>query len=112
MAWRKRLVVLAWILGVLAGSAAVPTPPGGEQLDLYGDPLPPGARVRLGTVRYRHGSRGATFLADGRTVLAMAPGGPLHFWDAFTGRLVRSLDVAPVGFDQAFAVSGDRRRVL
>ncbi len=74
--------------------------------DRYGDPLPPGALARMGTVRLRHRGEvwSVVFSADGKTVIA---GGPLHgpprddgairFWDARTGKLVRRLDGQPYG---------------
>lgn len=34
--------------------------------DLYGDPLPEGVRVRMGTIRLRHADAQAIFSADGR----------------------------------------------
>jgi RNA polymerase sigma factor (sigma-70 family) len=52
-----------------------------------GDPLPEGARFRLGTVRFRHpGNIHAVALApDGKT-LATAGSGTVRLWDAATGK--------------------------
>jgi WD40 repeat protein len=66
---------------------------GGEpRRDLYGDPLPPGAVLRLGTVRLRHGGTptAALFLPDGKSLVSTAPAdGHVAVWDVETGREVR-----------------------
>jgi len=62
--------------------------------DLYGDPLPPDAVARMGTVRLRHGS-GVTCLAvspDGRKVAAGGSDGTVRLWDVATGRLSSTLE--------------------
>lgn len=56
--------------------------------DLYGDPLPAGALVRLGTIRYRHNSGSqfpvGDFLSDG-TYVSRTLSGRLAYWDLRTG---------------------------
>src|SRR5262249_27186996 len=76
--------------------------------DRYGDPLPPGAVARLGTVRYRHTDAGPTVACppDGGRV---APAGwdcACRFWDAATGREVRRI-ANPSASGGALAYSAD-----
>lgn len=66
--------------------------------DLYGDPLPPGALTRVGSVRLRHGDGvwSVAFAPDGRT-LASGSGDfdpTIRFWDMVTGREVRRLQIS------------------
>jgi hypothetical protein len=58
--------------------------------DIHGDPLPPGAAARLGTVRLRPGRQApvAAFSADGRLVVTGGPGQRLGVWEVATGRLL------------------------
>ncbi len=89
---------LALILGH-PGRSDPPSPKDGKatenkpsRTDLYGDPLPPGAIARLGTVRFRHEGRwfGTAFL-DGGKILATASSWGLRFWDTASGRLLREI---------------------
>src|SRR5712691_13389498 len=78
-------------------SAAQETPRTTEQAsvrpgkDLAGDPLPPGALARLGTVRWRHSHRTAdlatAFSPDGKIVVTVGDG-TLKRWDTATGKLL------------------------
>src|SRR3954449_5788116 len=89
---RNRPLVAAWLGLLLAGPAPAQAP----RLDLYGDPLPPQAVARLGTVRFRFpgasaGLQSLFYSADG-TLLFAATRHTLHGWEAATGRVVfRSL---------------------
>src|SRR5262245_10487588 len=54
------------------------------------DPLPPGARLRVGSPRLRHGGTvtGLVFTPDGKGIVSSG-GGDLIHWDAATGREIR-----------------------
>ena len=93
------VVGLAWGVGMLP-----PMPEGGEpaaserpahgqiqRTDLYGDPLPEGALVRLGSLRLRHAGLSDFVLPpNGKTILS-AGGSVVCSWDLATGRPVREI---------------------
>jgi WD40 repeat protein len=58
------------------------------RVDRYGDPLPPGAVARLGTVRFRHGDElsALAYSPDGRMLAATSRDGRIICWDAVTGQ--------------------------
>lgn len=59
--------------------------------DRYGDPLPPGAFARLGTIRWRHGDQvtAVAFSPDGATLASGTWDEAIHLWDAKSGKLLR-----------------------
>jgi WD40 repeat protein len=60
--------------------------------DRFGDPLPPGALARLGTVRLRHGAWRVTSVAfsrDGKELLSADADCVVCTWEAATGKPVR-----------------------
>ncbi len=64
-----------------------------EPRDLYGDPLPAGAVLRLGTIRLRHPESvlSVAFSPNGQTLASVGAMDPqIRLWDARTGRLVRT----------------------
>jgi RNA polymerase sigma factor (sigma-70 family) len=78
--------------------------------DLHGDPLPPGALARLGTLRLRHPFAGpVVVLPDGRSVASI--GQMVKVWDLATGKLLREFGpLAPLISSYAHpAISPDRR---
>lgn len=96
------------------GNGGTAEPP--ARTDLYGDPLPSGAIVRLGTVRWRvrHGVKQMAFIPGGQ-YLATTGGSALSVWDVDTGRVVRTIstDSAPLkGEFWIFASTPDGKRLL
>jgi RNA polymerase sigma factor (sigma-70 family) len=75
--------------------------------DPFGDPLPPEALARLGTIRFRHGGyiEGLAFGRDGRSLITTASDG-LRVWDAATGELRRWFD--PKNAALAVAITSDQ----
>ncbi len=58
--------------------------------DLYGDPLPPGAVARMGTIRLRHeyqGNMATAFSPDGK-ILASGVHDTIRRWSTSTGKLI------------------------
>jgi WD40 repeat protein len=81
-------------LCLLLESTAFADPPAAK-VDRYGDPLPPGAIARLGTLRFRRTDAGdlrwVQFLPGDKEIFAAYKRGA-SFWDATTGREKRRLE--------------------
>jgi WD40 repeat protein len=85
--------------------------PGG---DPSADPLPEGARARLGTARLRHASQiveAVAFAPDGKTLVSGGQDGAVRVWDAADGRPLLRLQHADAGCVRAVAVSPDGKRI-
>jgi len=91
--FRGPAVFAAVLLTVTAASAGDGPSPA---IDLYGDPLPAGASVRLGTERLRVTGRkqGLAFAADNRTLVAGVESGDgqIVLFDAPTGKRLQTID--------------------
>lgn len=105
-------LLIGAVLGVLAAATfpepAAPADEDKAAVDCFGDPLPPGALARLGTMRMRQpeGVNGLAFSADGKTVIATGRSSTIHYWDPTTGREVRSV-VEEHGQWNGLALSAD-----
>jgi RNA polymerase sigma factor (sigma-70 family) len=97
-----------------AAAAVVPEPADKAQQgprDRFGDPLPPGARLRFGTVRFHHGyhAQGVAFAPDGKT-LAAGGFGSVSLWDTTTGKELKRFGT-PDAFLYSVAFPPDGRYV-
>jgi WD40 repeat protein len=82
------------------------------RLDRFGDPLPPEAVRRFGTLRFRQaGVRDLAFTPDGKQLVAGAGTAPLAVFDAMTGRKLRTVGKSTPNNFGAFALSPDGKRV-
>ncbi len=103
-----------------AAPAKAPAPPSpiaentSQRLDRFGDPLPPGAIRRFGTLRLRHDYSilHLAFTPDSKQLIAgMAPR-PLAIFDVATGRRLRTIGSSTAGNHWGFAVSPDGKRIV
>jgi RNA polymerase sigma factor (sigma-70 family) len=109
----KLLAVLALVAATAGAALVVPpgaAPEGPERAakppeartmqpqpatDLHGDPLPPGARLRLGSLRLRNGAPvfAVLFTPDGKGLLSGSATRSAHLWEVATGREIHRFDV-------------------
>ncbi len=85
-----------------------------QRLDRFGDPLPPGAIRRFGTLRFRHHHMfHIAFTPDGKQLIAGDGCSPLAVFDAATGRKLREIGKNSVGANAltGFALSPDGKQV-
>jgi WD40 repeat protein len=82
---------LLWAALCPVPAYGVAPPAGGPPRDRYGDPLPPGAKARLGTLRLRHALTWGSahcqliFSPDGRVLLTRGETG-IRLWEVANGR--------------------------
>src|SRR5262249_10193801 len=58
--------------------------------DAFGDPLPPGALARMGTIRLRQPFPRMVFSPDGKSLTSVGADHMVHTWDVATGKHLRS----------------------
>ncbi len=98
MRYHAALVVLSVSLcgsSMIAAQAPSTAPEQTPLLDDYGDPLPKGALLRLGTTRLIHKGYvlGAFVAPDGKTVESIDSYGRVFFWDVATGKYLRGFQL-------------------
>lgn len=83
-------------------------------LDRSGDPLPPGAVRRFGTMRFRHDYwiHDLAFTPDSKQLIAGMGAHPLAVFDVMTGRRLGAIGQTTGGNHYGFAVSPDGKRVV
>lgn len=81
--------------------------------DRYGDPLPPGAVLRLGTVKFRQDSPifRIAYTPDGRYLITDGKDSILRVWKTADGKTIRYID-PNVGALEDFDVSADGTKIL
>jgi WD40 repeat protein len=91
--WPLLMLACLGLTLTVPNARSAPAPGRAARTDRYGDPLPPGAVARLGTVRLHKdcGIDGIAFSPDSRRV-ASSRSDRLFLWDVHTGRLLRALD--------------------
>jgi RNA polymerase sigma factor (sigma-70 family) len=81
--------------------------------DFYGDPLPPGAIARMGSIQFRHANANFAFSNDGRSLISVKENS-LFCWDVASGALVRRSQI-PNGLkvnNYPSAISRDGKTVV
>jgi RNA polymerase sigma factor (sigma-70 family) len=80
-----------------------------SKLDLHGDPLPPGAIMRLGTLERRAVDAKLAMSADGKSIIGVRAGKYVHVWDAATGKLREKRELIASDAWRQFWLSDDGR---
>ena len=88
------LAALLVCVAPFAPAAPVPDESPRDGHDLWGDPLPKGAKARLGTVRLRHGLNLSTaaFAPDGKTVASGGYDRAIRVWEVSGGKQVCAIE--------------------
>jgi WD40 repeat protein len=86
-------------------------PAAGARVDRYGDPLPAGALVRIGTVRSREASlvKSICVSPDGKVLVSIDFANTARVWDLTSGKEVRQF---PTGNDQLPVITADGKNLI
>src|SRR5260370_34787946 len=94
MVWQHCYLWIVWFASLLTAITARTDEPAAQiHGDIYGDPLPPGAIARMGTMRLRlrhSGFENAAFSPDGK-VVATGAGNTLRLWNTTDVRLLHQI---------------------
>src|SRR5205823_9788032 len=92
------LVLVSWMTLSAATTLAAEPPQTvtSHATDPLGDPLPPFARARLGTDRFRHGATVHTlaFSPNGKVIASIGTDSRVRLWDFATGKELRALPMS------------------
>jgi WD40 repeat protein len=102
------VTALFWTAAGAAEGAPPSKQPAALRPDRHGAPLPPGAVLRIGTDRLRHGAQvnGIAFIPRGNVLVSTGEDGAVCFWDAGSGKQLRRFSEKP-GEVGAVALSRD-----
>jgi WD40 repeat protein len=87
----RRFAVIGALLLSAGVSLGQQSDQGKPRTDLYGDPLPPGAILRMGSTRLKHSQAAVAFSKDGKLLISAGDSGDVRFWDVATGKEVRRM---------------------
>ena len=92
-------------------AAEGPPKPAPAKVDLYGDVIPAGAVLRLGTVRFRGGDMNShvAFSRDGNTLLSTVENA-VYFWETRSGKRLRQIEL-PESNIRALDLSPDGKTI-
>ena len=106
-----RIVLAAGIL--LASNLHAPADPAPKlpaaKLDAAGEPLPEGARARMGTTRFHHDASSVAFL-DAKTLVTAGDG--VRIWDLESGKIRREFKIGEFDDDRPAILSADGRTLI
>lgn len=112
-------LALSFVLSLPAASpVSKPSPrpvvEAGARVDLHGDPLPAGARARLGTMRLRHGTPIVRLAVskDGKRLATLGTDRYLRLWDVQSKREIRSIAFPQAEAANSLAFSPNGRLLL
>ena len=98
------------ICSLLLTLALLVAPGFAQRLDNYGDPLPPGAVLRLGTTRLQ-ARGGFCWMPDGKSLVTMKHG-TIFFWDLADGHCRETMLAPFSGYRPELALSKDGQRLV